>query len=340
MEIQSFIMKYVIITSINPPTRAVEEIAHYEDRKLIVIGDRKTPSDWHHDGVSYLSVEDQQASGGQLAAILPWNHYARKMLGYLEAVQEGASVIIDTDDDNIPRENWVFPEFENSCEAVTIEGKFLNIYRYFSRQRIWPRGFPLQDVLSSFEDRWEVISARPRRVGIWQGLADDDPDVDAIYRLTIGEPCVFEKKPPVAIHAGKCVPYNSQNTATCRDLFPLLYLPAYVTFRFTDILRGLVAQPYMWKNGYALGFCAAGVYQERNVHNLLRDFESEIPCYLHPYDVISICEKAVSGVGQSPAEYLREAYRLLEKSGHVPAEESEAVEAWLADLERAGCSNS
>ena len=30
----------------------------------------------------------------------------------------------------------------------------------------------------------------PSRVGVWQGLADGDPDVDAIYRLTVGEPLV------------------------------------------------------------------------------------------------------------------------------------------------------
>jgi len=331
-------MNYVIITSINAPTKAVKEISKYSDRRLIVVGDRKTPVDWSHDAVEYLSVEEQMSSKWKLARTLPWNHYARKMLGYLKAIEDGATVILDTDDDNIPRPNWSFPEFEADYEAVTIEGKFLNIYRYFSRQRIWPRGFPLQDVLKSFDDDWEVHPSASRRVGIWQGLADDDPDVDAIYRLTVGEACVFEKKPPVVIEAGKCVPYNSQNTATRRELFPLLYLPAYVTFRFTDILRGLVAQPYMWAHGYSLGFCAAGVYQERNEHNLLKDFESEIPCYLHPYEVVEICGHAIRSGPQTPAEYLKDAYALLEEAGHVPPEETQTVTAWVEDICSAGWS--
>jgi len=325
-------MNYVIITSINAPTKAVEEIARYSDRHLIVVGDRKTPQDWDYPEVTFLSVADQESSRWNLATILPWNHYARKMLGYLKAIEDGATVIVDTDDDNIPQENWVFPSFKGEYEELTVQESFLNIYRYFSRQRIWPRGFPLQDVLKSFDDDWEVHPSASRRVGIWQGLADDDPDVDAIYRLTVGEACVFEKKPPVVIEAGKCVPYNSQNTATRRELFPLLYLPAYVTFRFTDILRGLVAQPYMWAHGYSLGFCAAGVYQERNEHNLLKDFESEIPCYLHPYEVVEVCRKAASKSGPHPGNYLLCAYGELHKVGVVPADEIVGVKAWLADL--------
>jgi len=328
-------MKYVVITSINPPTKAVEEIAKYNDRKLVVVGDRKSPPNWRSDGVEYLPVEAQGQAGYRLSDWLPYNHYARKMLSYLHGIRQGASVIIDTDDDNIPRPGWEFPDFEGECDTITSKGAFLNIYRYFSRQRIWPRGFPLQDVLASFEDDWTVSGRQQVQVGVWQGLADDDPDVDAIYRLTVGESCQFENKQPVVIAVGKCTPYNSQNTATRRELFPLLYLPAHVTFRFTDILRGLVAQPYMWANGYALGFCAAGVYQERNVHNLLKDFESEIPCYLHPYAVIDCCRRAAEETrGDLPA-YMVEAYRELIRAGLVPEVEREGVRIWLEDLRKA-----
>ena len=66
-----------------------------------------------------------------------------------------------------------------------------------------------------------------------------------------------------------------------KEFFPLLYLPSFVTFRFTDILRGFVAQPILWKAGFNLGFTEATVFQERNAHNYVRDFESEIPMYLH-----------------------------------------------------------
>ena len=36
--------------------------------------------------------------------------------------------------------------------------------------------------------------------------------------------------------SGTISPFNSQNTLFTRAVFPLLYLPTYVTFRFTDKL--------------------------------------------------------------------------------------------------------
>ena len=41
-----------------------------------------------------------------------------------------------------------------------------------------------------------------------------------------------------------------------------MYLPTFVTFRFTDILRSYVAQPIMWNAGYRLGFTNATVTQK------------------------------------------------------------------------------
>ena len=36
-------------------------------------------------------------------------------------------------------------------------------------------------------------------------------------------------------------PFNSQNTLWRKELLPLAYLPSKVTFRYTDILRGMIA---------------------------------------------------------------------------------------------------
>ena len=49
-------------------------------------------------------------------------------------------------------------------------------------------------------------------------------------------------------------PFNSQNTAWWRDAVPLLYLPAYCSFRMTDIWRSFVAQRIAWENGWRLLF--------------------------------------------------------------------------------------
>jgi hypothetical protein len=238
----------IVITSIFYPTEAILSFSKMEDYNLIVVGDKKSPLDWNCSNVAYLSVADQEKMGFQIGKNLPYNHYGRKMLGYLHAMKDNPDFIIDTDDDNIPKNKWNFPAFEDCFKSLEEELGFVNIYQLFTKQKIWPRGLPLRliNTIFNFENS---IKFKKCNVGVWQGLADEDPDVDAIYRLTSDEPCYFNEHEPVVLGKGTICPFNTQNTIVRKELFPLLYLPTYVTFRFTDILRGLVAQPIMWLYG-------------------------------------------------------------------------------------------
>jgi hypothetical protein len=326
------IEKAIVITTIFPPTEAVRKFSRLAGWHLVVAGDRKTPGDWSAAGSTYLSASDQEASGYHIASALPWNHYCRKMIGYVHAIKQGATVIVDTDDDNVPKADWSVPAFDGQFEASADGLGFVNVYKLYTDMHIWPRGFPLQ-LITSQTARLDPRKLQPEqcRIGIWQGLADGDPDVDAIYRLTDNTPCNFSDGPPVALGAGTICPFNSQNTAYRRELFPLLYMPAHVTFRFTDILRGLVAQPILWAAGYRLGFTRATVVQERHPHDYLKDFQSEIPCYLHAVTVIDTVNAAIdptSGIGDN----LHRAYRELVRAGIVPDRELPLLEAWLKDI--------
>src|SRR5258708_2242283 len=49
----------------------------------------------------------------------------------------------------------------------------------------------------------------------------------------------------------------------------------------TDIWRSLVAQRILWENNWMLLFHSPTGVQARNEHNLMNDFENEIPGYLH-----------------------------------------------------------
>ena len=83
--------------------------------------------------------------------------------------------------------------------------------------------------------------------------------------------------------------YNSQNTLWAdKDLFPLLYLPSTVSFRFTDILRGYIAQAVINASTKSWGFYQATAYQERNIHNLMNDFRSEISMYSNMNEIFKI----------------------------------------------------
>jgi len=270
--------------------------------------------------------------GFKMATKLPFNHYGRKMMGYLHAIQQGAQVIIDTDDDNIPYDGWAFPAMEGEFQTSPVNKGFVNIYKNFTSHHIWPRGYPLDLILNPDHNlRESELTTEAAKIGIWQGLADSDPDVDAIYRLVDNTEVFFDKRAPIVLAEGTLCPFNSQNTAVRQELFPLLYLPAYVTFRFTDILRGLVAQPILWAHGYRLGFTQATVLQERNPHDYVKDFESEIPCYLHPNRVIAAVSRAIDK-SVTVGENLRRAYVELAQENIVTAQELELLDLWLEDV--------
>ena len=252
------------------------------------------------------------------------------MIGYLEAIKNGAEAIIDTDDDNIPYEDWSFPNFEGSFDKIPEERGFINIYKLFTTKKIWPRGLPLNKINKS-DKLDEILQNIKCNVGIWQGLADEDPDVDAIYRLVDDSPCFFEKRDPVVCSVGSISPFNTQNTIIRKELFPLLYLPSTVTFRYTDILRGLIAQPIMWLYGYELGFTKATVIQKRNPHDYYKDFLSEIPMFQTTEQVIDIVKKSISK-NDSIEDNLYNSYKALYENGIVAKEELYVLENWLKDL--------
>jgi hypothetical protein len=318
------------MTSIYPPSTAVQAFSRRADCRLYVAGDQKTPDNWHEQGVTFISAREQKKSSSRLLGLLPWNHYCRKQAAYLRAFEDGAEIIVDSDDDNLPKPEWHFPDFAGSFDLTSEDQGFVNVYRTFTEQLIWPRGLPLDRILQ-FDSIPQVAKDGPIQIGVWQGLADGDPDVDAIYRLTNNQPCYFEDRPPLVLDKGALCPFNSQNTAFRKEVFPLLYLPASVTFRYTDILRGLIAQPILWAAGYRLGFTRATVVQERNPHDFMKDFESEVPCYLYPKQVVSIVCAAIS-TEASIGENLKSAYANLIAAGLVAGTEMALLDAWLLDL--------
>jgi hypothetical protein len=319
-------MHHVVITSIHPPTEGIRVFSSRQDASVVVVGDRKTPDPWVCGDVNFVSIAEQLSSGMPIGRWLPENHYSRKLLGYVRAMELGATAILDTDDDNVPSLDYGFPAFEGSWDFTAGNLGFVNVYSLFSDSLIWPRGHPLD--LVKRNDSGITLKRKSAQVGIWQGLVNGDPDVDAVYRLTRELPVQFRQRDPIILDEGTVAPFNSQNTLFRSELFPLLYLPSLVTFRFTDILRGLVAQPIMWQFGYLLGFVAPNITQHRNEHDLMEDFRQELPMYEYGPSVVELVTPAIAGTG-SIGEALRRAYEVLVAHGVVPERELEGVELWL-----------
>jgi hypothetical protein len=210
--------------------------------------------------------------------------------------------------------------------------KWVNVYRYFSHESIWPRGFPLQYLHEKTDakgDRATVVCP------IQQGLVNGDPDVDAVYRLTRKAVTSFINRDPVILSAGNWCPFNSQNTAWWPYAFALLYLPSTCSMRTTDIWRSLVAQCCLWPNDWYLGFVTANMKQIRNAHDLLVDFEDEIPGYLYNDEIASTLE--ILDVQSGNRNVLTNMYRCYESlvtKGWLDKTEMKLVEAWCCDVQR------
>lgn len=326
----------VIVTTINSPNtaiRALSDGAAAAGWAFVVAGDTKTPADFKLSHGTYLSIDQQIEAFPGLCANLPTRHYARKNVAYLHAIQDGATAIIETDDDNIPNSPFWELHAAGTVDQVASTEPWFNAYSLFSTEPIWPRGLPLEYVRQSNAHR--TLDRKHSQALLVQGLADDNPDVDAVYRLICKLPIVFDRRKPVMLSPGTWCPFNSQNTLFRKPLFPLLYLPSLCSFRMTDIWRSFIAQRCLWELGEGLIFTSASVYQERNEHSLLRDFEQEIPGYLQNEKIRRVLEP----LALDKADMIRNlnvCYEALIAEGILPAEERVILAGWTKTLEKLG----
>lgn len=328
---------FVIVTSVSKPNKTLRELAQGCGEKgyhFIVIGDEASPADFHIEGCDFYSLERQKQTGLKFAQLCPMRHYARKNIGYLLAIRNGASVIIETDDDNIPCQSFWGQRQRIQNVGVIENGGWINVYRYFTDQNIWPRGFALEH-LQDQVPALESLAVRDIDCPIQQGLADDNPDVDAVYRLALPLPQTFRKDRRAALASGSWCPFNSQNTTWWPDAFGLLYLPSYCSFRMTDTWRSFIAQQIAWLNGWAVLFHEPTVRQERNVHNLLRDFNDEIPGYLHNDEIREALETLQLEAGlEKISDNLKVCYQKLVSMSLIGREELQLLDAWVEDMEQ------
>ena len=326
---------YSVLTTIQPPTPAMRGLCRYLRRvagQLLVLGDRKGPQEYPLDGAELFALDRQLALPLRLPQLLPLDHYTRKNIGYLVAISRDAECIYETDDDNTPSPGWQLRS--RTVRARKVSGpRWCNVYRYFSDDLIWPRGFPLERIATARKTLPSPGPASSVVSPIQQGLVDGSPDVDAIWQLVLAKPFRFAAGASVALKSGVWCPFNSQSTWWWPEAYPLMYLPSFCTFRMTDIWRSLVAQRCLWALGGSVTFHGPEVVQRRNVHSLLKDFADEVPGYLANDRVVQLLEELPldSGAAAAGANLIR-CYEKLVQHGILPHQELPLVKAWLGDL--------
>jgi hypothetical protein len=334
----------IVVTSIFHPNKsllALAEGAKKNNWKFVIAGDVSSPKDFQLKDAEFYDINAQRSLHWKFAALCPERHYTRKNIGYLIAMANGSNVIVETDDDNIPRPEFWTPR-QKSITANKITGSgWANIYSLFTKVNVWPRGFPLEELHGSETGTSVIKTPSEIYCPIQQGLADENPDVDAVFRMTQKLPIVFDKKGNYFLEKGLWCPFNSQNTTWFKDAFPLLYLPSFCSFRMTDIWRSFVAQRIMWECDWRLLFHNATVWQERNEHSLIRDFEQEVPGYINNNKIKRLLDALeLKGGKDQIGDNMLMCYEELIRNNIISdSKELNLLIAWLEDIQLIGAND-
>ncbi|KAF9949453.1 hypothetical protein BGZ72_008773 [Mortierella alpina] len=281
----------------------------------------KAGTHWTSGSCVYLTVEDQQCLDFGIVDLIPFKAYTRKNIGYLWAVQQGATTIFDTDDDNLP--NTPSITFDSRLESAIAyrsdngtSDKSVNIYSHFGRPDVWPRGFALSEIdvrrpvsylpsYGSLPDAERKLVAPPTL--IQQGLADLDPDVDAIYRLTQVQELknikFCKKSPTLRLSPGTFCPFNSQRL--------------------------------LWDVNGSLAFTKPTVDQIRNAHDYLADYKDELQLYAESsrfIDFLSDWSSPSTDLGVRIVDLMR----AMTAEKFIEAADVDLAERWVKDLRHVG----
>jgi len=326
--------KYLVITSIAKPTDCLKKIRNQSYKNgvnLLIVGDKKSPKVFKMKNSVFLSLKEQKKLDLSYTSGCPENSYSRKNIGFLLAMKNKANIIFDVDDDNEPLDNFFSTSPIKKNTTHIKNGGWVNVYNYFTKELIWPRGFPLSEIKRGKSDikLKKSVSVCP----INQRLANDNPDVDAIYRLIKKIPFRFKNANDIALGKNSWCPFNSQNTVWHEIAFPLLYLPAFTTFRMADIWRSFIAQRICWENNWSILHSNSTVTHKRNDHDLMKDFKDEIPGYLNNKNIVESLIKLKLKKGTKNLFYnLIKCYELFCDQNLIDRKELKLLDKWILDI--------
>eukprot|EP00775_Hariotina_reticulata_P006191 gene6191-6427_t len=309
---------------------------------VLQVGDKgAAPFTFQAPNLVYLDVAAQQRLFRQfsgLVQLLPWKHFGRKNLGFLYAIHQGAEQIWDFDDDNllkpgvspaVPAKDVYQVHIKQDCDAF-------NPYPLMGAPAdqgvpAWPRGFPLNLIRQPCNHT--LTPGTTSRVAVVQSLADHEPDVDGIFRLTRNIPFNFNSasKHSLIMPHGPLTPFNAQATLVLQPALFTLLLPITVHGRVSDIWRSYIAQRLLKDIDYHIAFSPPMVTQIRNPHNPLADMQAEEPLY---YKSLALVQRLRAWRGNSPdiAGRFEELVIDLYERQYIELEDVKLMQQWLLAL--------
>ena len=343
--------KWVVVTTINAPTPSIHELLKLpEPWKIVIIGDSKSKDEpWEEFKTSnkliFLSVKSQENLCYNMTKYIPTKSYTRKNIGYLYAIQNGAKEIYETDDDNQFIKSFNDYNFNNNSfisYAKSDPKIMINPYSYFGQPTIWPRGYRLSDIGKNNKNNfyYTITNKIYNNPLIYQGVANGDPDVDAIFRLTRAKTnkkinITFYDMENLLYFPGNYIPTNSQNTRFNYKVFPALCLPTTVAFRVCDIWRGYLIERFAWGYNGTTMFHSATVYQDRNIHDYYLDYVDEYDLYYSLDKLLEVLNTELE-VKNDPELFMIKIIQCLVLKGILKKNDYFMYKAYLKDLKNVG----
>ena len=279
----------------------------------------------------FLTTGQQDAMFPYLSKTIPWNHFARKNIGYMYAIKHSATHIWDFDDDNInilPLRLAKTVDYKIPCKHSAYH--VINPYPYFNvnESYVWPRGFPLEEIRNRATLPNLCDSNRSRQIAVIQSLANIQPDVDAIYRFTRDTPFSFEATPKThplfLVPRFSFAPFNAQATLWMTEGFRYMALPTTVTGRVSDIWRSYIAQYFFHRMSAYLAFAPPYVDQNRNPHDYRLDFKEELHLYQKSNELVRFLAS-----DKIHAFDIQQLYIDLYERGFIEKEDIDFIQAWV-----------
>lgn len=283
---------------------------HLEQVGLVVVGDRKTPSEvgayvadlGQSFGIRavYLDGASQQqllCRWPMLDLFVRYNSIQRRNVGFLQAALDRAEVIVSVDDDNFVTDDDFIGHHlaagrEIEVPVVSHASGWWNVCQQLATdppRRFYHRGYPKS--LQNWQFGGEETAVRRVKAVVNAGLWRETPDVDATAHCE--EPIQVVDLLPLAGHrsfalaCGTWCPFNSQNTSLDASILPAAWLPVmhdpvkgYRIDRFDDIWMSYFVRAIGDGRGETVAYGPPMVRQTRNPHNYVNDLAGELAGYL------------------------------------------------------------
>ena len=300
--------KFIISTTINPPTEAIRKFDNLKDWNLIVSGDLKTPKNYQLKNGIYINPKDQEKISKKLSDLIGWNCIQRRNFAMILAYKKGADIIATIDDDNIPLPGWgknlLIDKKVKANKYLTNEFAFdpISVTNY---KHLWHRGFPIQILKNKNKKKKikKVYSNFNIQADFWNG----DPDIDAICRMEHAPECKF-KLSIFPFTSNKISPFNSQNTYIKRNV-----LKHYFLFPHVGRMDDIWASYYVEAKGFKVLYGKPSVYQKRNEHDLTKDMKKEYIGYENNLNLLKELKKNPENIKNFLPKKSWQAFKLYQK---------------------------